>query len=72
MAAWREWLRLWRARLAEEGLQDAERAALQDMTNPALVPRNHVLVDIIGEAEQGNYEPLHRWGSPGAVVLGPL
>ena len=36
--------------------------SLQDAANPAIIPRNHVMVDIIGEAETGNYEPLHRWG----------
>lgn len=32
----------------------------QDRANPAVVPRNHVLVGVIGEAEAGNYEPLRR------------
>lgn len=40
----------------------------QDGANPAIVPRNHVMVGITAEAEAGNYEPLHRWvcGMPGA------
>lgn len=32
----------------------------QDSANPAIIPRNHVMVDIIGEVETGNYEPLHK------------
>ena len=36
------------------------RAFSQDAVNPAVIPRNHVMGDIIGDAEQGNYESLHR------------
>ncbi|PRW57632.1 seleno O isoform B [Chlorella sorokiniana] len=59
--AWRQWLELYRARLAAEALPHVDRAAMQDSANPAIIPRNHVMVDIIGEAETGNYEPLHRY-----------
>lgn len=38
-------------------------ACPQDAANPAIVPRNHVMVGIISEAEVGNYEPLHRCGA---------
>ncbi|KAL4852996.1 hypothetical protein ACK3TF_005970 [Chlorella vulgaris] len=60
-AAWREWLDLYRATLAAEGLPAEERAAMQDGANPAIVPRNHVMLGITAEAEAGNYEPLHRY-----------
>lgn len=59
-SAWRDWVKQWRAALAAEGLPEAERKALQDAANPVLVPRNHVMVDIIGRAEAGDYEPLHK------------
>eukprot|EP00887_Chlorella_sp_A99_P003723 scaffold7.g3723.t1 len=60
-AAWRGWLADYRARLAAESRDDAERTVEQDAANPAIVPRNHVMVDIIGEVEAGNYEGLHRY-----------
>ena len=34
---------------------------LQDAANPAVIPRNAVMVDIIAEAEGGNYHPLHAY-----------
>lgn len=34
----------------------------QNATNPAIIPRNHVMVGIIAEAEVGNYSQLHRCG----------
>ena len=40
----------------------------QDAANPALVPRNHVMVGVIGEAEAGNYEPLRRSAAAGWLV----
>ncbi|PSC69159.1 seleno O [Micractinium conductrix] len=60
-AAWRDWLQLYRGALLAQGMPDAERAAMQDAVNPAVIPRNHVMGDIIGDAEQGNYESLHRY-----------
>lgn len=48
------------------------RTHLQDSANPAVIPRNHVMVDIIGEAETGNYEPLHRWARHAAATPNKL
>ncbi|KAL4433856.1 hypothetical protein ABPG75_000297 [Micractinium tetrahymenae] len=59
--AWRDWVALYRGRLQAQGLPDEERAAMQDAANPAIIPRNHVMVNIISEAEVGNYEPLHSY-----------
>lgn len=59
---WSTWVRQYRAALRAAGWKsDEERIAVQNGANPALIPRNHVLVGIIGEAEVGNYEPLHRF-----------
>lgn len=61
-AAWGGWLRSYRAALRAAGWgSEEERRGVQDTANPALVPRNHVLVKIISEAEGGNYEPLQRY-----------
>lgn len=34
---------------------------MQDATNPAIVPRNHVLVEIISAAENGDFTPLQHY-----------
>ncbi|KAL4419101.1 hypothetical protein ABPG77_010040 [Micractinium sp. CCAP 211/92] len=60
-AAWRDWVALYRRRLQKQGLPEEERIALQNAANPAVVPRNHVMVGIISEAEIGNYAPLHSY-----------
>jgi uncharacterized protein YdiU (UPF0061 family) len=60
--AWAAFLRAYRAALRAQGWAggDAERRAVQDAANPALVPRNHVLVAVIGAAEGGDFAPLER------------
>lgn len=67
-AAWRDWVSLYRAKLQAQGMGDEERAAMQDAANPAIIPRNHVMVGIISEAETGNLEPLHKYM---AALLAP-
>ena len=60
--AWSGWVRQYRAALRAAGWKDdEERKAVQNKANPAIIPRNHVLVGIIGEAEVGNYEPLFKY-----------
>ena len=60
--AWRDWVRLYRVALREAGWSsEEERRGVQDAANPVIVPRNHVLVGIIGAAEEGDYGPLHRY-----------
>lgn len=62
VAAWETWVRQYRAALRAAGwASQEERKKIQDSANPAIVPRNHVLVGIIGEAEVGNYAPLEEY-----------
>lgn len=61
-AAWKAWIEKYRAALQGQGWKsEEERLMVQDRANPAIVPRNHVMVGIINEAEEGNYEPLHKY-----------
>ena len=60
VAAWRDWVTLYRQRLSSEARPEAERRAAQEAASPAIVPRNHVLVDIIGQVEEGDFEQLNR------------
>ena len=59
---WSTWVKEYRTALRTAGWSsDEERKAVQDRTNPVIVPRNHVLVGIISEATVGNYEPLEKY-----------
>jgi uncharacterized protein YdiU (UPF0061 family) len=54
------WLEAWRARLAEEGVDEAARMARMQAVNPALIPRNHRIEEAIQAAVAGDYGPFHR------------
>jgi uncharacterized protein YdiU (UPF0061 family) len=41
--SWAAWLRVWKGRLAEEGLPDEQRMAMQMAASPKFVPRQHLL-----------------------------
>ena len=38
-----------------EGLGEEERRKMQGLVNPVYIPRNHLLQEVIAEAEKGNY-----------------
>ncbi len=54
----REWHKLWQARLGRQ--QESKDSSLQLMrnTNPALIPRNHRVEAALEAAEQGNYSVM--------------
>ena len=54
------WLSDYRARLALEPLNNAERAALMDRVNPKYVLRNHLAQAAIEKAEAGDYSEVGR------------
>jgi uncharacterized protein YdiU (UPF0061 family) len=57
--ALREWLAVWRARLARERRPPSEHAAFMRLVNPAVIPRNHrVEAVIVAAAEHGDYAPF--------------
>ncbi len=55
-AAFDSWAEGWRARLARENDPDAVMRA----ANPAFIPRNHRVEQMIQAAVQGDYAPFHR------------
>ncbi|KIZ03595.1 hypothetical protein MNEG_4369 [Monoraphidium neglectum] len=57
-AGWRAWLGAWRAKLREEGVADAERAASMKRASPKFIPRQHLLQYAIEAAERGDYSEL--------------
>lgn len=54
------WLTRWRARLEREGSVDAERTAAMASVNPAVIPRNHRIEEMIDAAIAGDLAPMER------------
>ena len=53
------WLERWRQRCALESIDDSERHAQMMATNPALIPRNHLVEAAIEAAYAGDFAPFH-------------
>lgn len=56
----KDWLGRWRARLADEGRDEAARIAAMEAANPALIPRNHQVEAAIKAAVSGDYGPFSK------------
>jgi uncharacterized protein YdiU (UPF0061 family) len=57
--AFHEWAERWRRRLAEEGGAPAERADAMRQANPAFIPRNHQIEQVIvAAAERDDFAPF--------------
>lgn len=55
------WLGKWRARLAEEALTPAQRQRMMLNLNPAYIPRNHLVEEVIEAAiDNEDFGPFHR------------
>ena len=54
------WARRWRARLAIEARDDAERVAAMQRTNPKFVLRNHLAQAAIERAQQGDFGEVQQ------------
>ncbi len=54
------WMERWRARLAREGADPEAAAARMRAVNPALIPRNHRVEEVIRAAMTGDAGPFHR------------
>lgn len=57
--AFREWAERWRARLGREKVEATERAAVMRRANPAFIPRNHRVEEVIDAAvRSSDFEPF--------------
>jgi len=54
------WLQRWRERCAQESISDTERHAQMMATNPALIPRNHLVEAAIEQAYGGDFTQFHQ------------
>ena len=59
-ASFNDWAVKWRARLAREKRNDIERQSMMRTTNPAYIPRNHRVEQVISAALAGDYEPFEN------------
>jgi uncharacterized protein YdiU (UPF0061 family) len=67
--ALRDWLPAWRERLARDPLTAEERQALMRSVNPAYIPRNHLVEEMIAAAvENQDYTPFETML---AVLMNP-
>ena len=56
----RDWLKAWRARFDQEKVSRDERVALMRRSNPAFIPRNHRIEEMIAAATNGDMQPFER------------
>lgn len=56
----KEWLRMWTSRLEQENVSRDERALAMRRANPAFVPRNHRIEEMIASATNGDLRPFER------------
>jgi uncharacterized protein YdiU (UPF0061 family) len=52
------WADAWRAQLAQEGGDSDERRASMRAANPAFIPRNHRVEEVIRAGEEGDFAPF--------------
>ena len=55
-----DWLASWRARLARERRGETDRQAAMRAVNPAYIPRNHRVEEVIAAALEGDLDPFER------------
>jgi len=59
--AFAPWLHRWRERIATDSQNPLERMRRMHSVNPAYIPRNHLVEEVIDAAvNQQNFEPLHK------------
>ncbi len=59
--AFHDWSARWRARLARDDVDPGARAAAMRRSNPAFIPRNHRVEEVIAAAVQrGDFSPFER------------
>jgi uncharacterized protein YdiU (UPF0061 family) len=53
-------LEKWRERLVQEGQSELNRQKIMRATNPAYIPRNHRVEQVIAAALDGDFKPFHK------------
>jgi len=55
------WLVKWRTRLTREGRSELERQIAMRAMNPAYIPRNHRVEEVIAAAIEGDFDPFEKF-----------
>ncbi|MFZ5944809.1 MAG: protein adenylyltransferase SelO [Bacillota bacterium] len=55
-----KWHELWQARLVRQREKQASSQELMERSNPAVIPRNHLVEEALGSALQGDYSVMDR------------
>ena len=58
---WLAWLHRYNRVIQGQAIGVDERKQMQALANPAIIPRNHVMVEIISQVEEGDYNTLHEY-----------
>ena len=58
---WLSWIGDYAKVLKSQGVTPEERFRIQKNVNPAVIPRNHVMVGIISDVEQGDFSSLEAY-----------
>ena len=60
-AGFKNWLLQWEARLSRQAESFEQSIDLMDQTNPAIIPRNHLVEEALNAAvDQNNLQPLEK------------
>ena len=57
----KNWEKRWKDRMSQENKTAGEIRKLMEKSNPCVIPRNHIVEEVIYEAENGNYAPLKEF-----------
>ncbi|MGO1580659.1 MAG: protein adenylyltransferase SelO [Peptoniphilaceae bacterium] len=57
----KQWYKKWKYRLEKQNKSDEEILRLMKNSNPAIIPRNHIVENILSQATNNNYRPLEEF-----------
>jgi len=59
--SFQHWEKLWKERLSRQPLSSEQSDALMHANNPQVIPRNHLVEEVLEFAAQGNMAPFHEF-----------
>lgn len=58
-SSFQKWSQRWQQRLTQDRNQAEDSLSMMKSNNPVVIPRNHVVENVLATATQGNVKPLH-------------
>jgi uncharacterized protein YdiU (UPF0061 family) len=55
------WIKSWKDRQSKDSLSQKESTQLMNSVNPVIIPRNHVVEQVLEEAQQGRWKPFNSF-----------